>query len=466
MISTEEMGVADGIRLPEMSSSRPDAKVLLQLALVRNFLLAFVALVAVLIVAAWLIPSIGNLLPDGWALMKFNTAGCMLLAVVSLMMSRPEQTSSQLMWSRTIACIVLLVAGSTFLEHLTGRTTGLDTLLVSDHSPQHPGRMSLQTSIFLVALACLIIGARARKSLVSNLADFLALCLMMLVLVIFAGYCFGAAQLFGQSDYTRTSPQTLLCMIFLTLVIVGRRADYGYYSVLVGVGIGSRVARIMLPIAVMVPFMLVIVGAYATLAGWLSAPYAAALTAATTSTLLFCMVIALAWRINDLERDLRDMSITDDLTQIYNRRGFQLLGEQALLEARRGESPLAILYFDLDGLKLTNDTYGHDVGSQFVKDMAALLKSIFRGADIIARVGGDEFAVVAHADSSGLHTAMARLTEAADAFNGMAGRQYQIRYSVGEAFCNLAFDEPFAAIVNRADPLMYERKRAKRANRA
>jgi GGDEF domain-containing protein len=67
------------------------------------------------------------------------------------------------------------------------------------------------------------------------------------------------------------------------------------------------------------------------------------------SGVIFVSVVLMAQRINELERGLRNMSLLDELTKIYNRRAFYLLGESALLEARRGKTPLTVLFFDLNG---------------------------------------------------------------------------------------------------------------------
>jgi GGDEF domain-containing protein len=94
--------------------------------------------------------------------------------------------------------------------------------------------------------------------------------------------------------------------------------------------------------------------------------YGAALAAALSSCLLIFLCLVSARTINDLEGALRGMSLTDPLTDLQNRRGFYLLGEQALQVARRNDIPMTVLFFDMDGLKTVNDTQGHDVGSQLI----------------------------------------------------------------------------------------------------
>ena len=407
-------------------SSRPDLKVIARLASLQMVSLALVALTAGTVLCAWLIPALATLLPHGWSLMKANTALCLLLSTGNLTLSRNRQTARHLMLGRILAAAIVVIAGSVLFEHLTGKTSGFDTLLAADPTSTIPGRMALQTSVFFILLGVTSLFARARKSPISNMVDVLTLAIVVLTLVILAGYCFGAAGLFGQSADTRTSPHTLVCMALLVFVKVGRRAESGHFSVLLGIGIGSRIARAVLPFALFLPFLMVSGSAYTTRQGWLSAPYAAALSASVISIALFALVILMAGRINALERDLRDMSLTDELTGVLNRRGFNLLGEQAVLQAQRDQSALTVLFFDLDGLKQVNDSFGHEAGSQFLVEIATLLRSTFRGSDIVARIGGDEFAVVIHDDGVNAKIAMARMDESAAAMNQGAGRRYPI----------------------------------------
>ena len=85
------------------------------------------------------------------------------------------------------------------------------------------------------------------------------------------------------------------------------------------------------------------------------------------------------------------MSLHDELTGLYNRRGFITLAEQQLKIADRMKTSILLLFGDLDGMKFINDTFGHQEGNQALIDTTNILKDTFRGSDILARVGGDEF---------------------------------------------------------------------------
>jgi diguanylate cyclase (GGDEF)-like protein len=325
--------------------------------------------------------------------------------------------------------------------------------------------MSIQTASFFVLLGLSLVIRRTRQDLLGNVLEALIAAAVLLVVLLVAAQVFGAAALFGQSSTTRTSPQTLVCLALLAFVQACRRARYGYFSVFVGVGIGSHIARIALPMSLVLVFLLMIAGEAALARGYVTLPYAAALTASSMAAILCFLVVLLSRRINELERALRDMSLTDELTGLHNRRGFYLLGEQALRNSRRDKRPVTVLFVDADGLKKINDTLGHDVGSELLRDIGDLLRKTFRSSDVVGRLGGDEFAVITGISQEDLPSAVLRLNREAEIANGEGDKPYPISFSTGGATAGQASDEPFAALVERADAAMYQDKRQRRAAR-
>ena len=107
---------------------------------------------------------------------------------------------------------------------------------------------------------------------------------------------------------------------------------------------------------------------------------------------------------------LKQLSLTDPLTGLGNRRAFERDLEIALRRAERTHSPLALLYLDVDGLKRLNDRFGHVVGDETLRALGAVMRSSSRlGTDTAYRVGGDEFVMVLTADSSGADAIAERL---------------------------------------------------------
>lgn len=111
-------------------------------------------------------------------------------------------------------------------------------------------------------------------------------------------------------------------------------------------------------------------------------------------------------KVRDLEKALADaeqLSLIDPLTEILNRRGLEVEVARALAQAKRQDSPLSVLFIDVDRFKSINDTHGHDVGDVVLKEVATFLKEVVRASDIVTRPSGDEFIVIL--PSSDLHEA-------------------------------------------------------------
>jgi diguanylate cyclase (GGDEF)-like protein len=444
-------------------SSQPDLRILRRLHTAQTVCFTLVGLIAGTVLCGWLLPAVGAHLPEEWSLMKANTALAFLVGTAGAILTQTKQGRRRIM-GRACAILVMVIAGAALFAYSTGHPIGLETILVADSGAKMPGRMSVQTGVYLEFIGLILIFEDAARKPWIHLVDALTMTLVLLILSITAGYVFDAGSLFGQTAYTSVAPQTLACMLLLGIAVIGRRARNGFFSVLVGEAIGSQTARLTLPFALMLPFLVVSGSAYSTHARWLSAPYAAALAASVCSVLIFGLLVLMARRINELERELRDTSLTDELTQIHNRRAFYLLGEHALLEARRNGLSLTVLFFDLNGLKQVNDSLGHEVGSRLLVHAADLLRSNFRSNDVVARVGGDEFAVVTHSTKEELIAALNRLDKSTAAVN-KSGNPYHISYSMGEAAIDLDSKESFGGLVQRADALMYARKRRKKAER-
>jgi two-component system, cell cycle response regulator len=161
-----------------------------------------------------------------------------------------------------------------------------------------------------------------------------------------------------------------------------------------------------------------------------------------------------------LRRSAENLSLIDELTQLKNRRGFFELGEQALKIARREEQTMALFFMDLNGLKRINDTLGHMTGDEALRDTAEVLRHTFRGSDIVARFGGDEFVALAHLHSElDIETLSARLREHLREFNAARTRPYQVDLSIGATLVDDPADQDLEAFIARADEAMYREKR-------
>ncbi len=166
----------------------------------------------------------------------------------------------------------------------------------------------------------------------------------------------------------------------------------------------------------------------------------------------------------EMEEQLKAIAITDELTGLFNRRGFFTLSEQQCKLADRTKNHLSLLYLDLDNLKTINDKLGHSEGDRAIKDAADVLRSSFRQSDIIARIGGDEFAVlITNPTSHEIENIAAdKIKSNLSAFNMQKTREYILSLSMGMAHFDPENPCSIGDLITRADTLMYENKRRNR----
>lgn len=167
-----------------------------------------------------------------------------------------------------------------------------------------------------------------------------------------------------------------------------------------------------------------------------------------------------------LEEKLRVISITDELTGLYNRRGFIAFSEQHRKIAVRTRQAMLLFFADLDKLKEINDTFGHQEGDRALVEVAEILKSAFRESDVIGRIGGDEFAVlVTNATAAAGGLLAARVQEILDRRNQGQSRGYPLGLSKGVAPYDPDHPCSLDELMSRADERMYRQKTNKLSDR-
>jgi diguanylate cyclase (GGDEF)-like protein len=165
-----------------------------------------------------------------------------------------------------------------------------------------------------------------------------------------------------------------------------------------------------------------------------------------------------------IEEELLTLSITDQLTDLHNRRGFLSLAEQQLKLSDRSKRRVMLFFADLDGMKWINDTLGHEEGDKALIDVASVLKETFRSSDIIARMGGDEFAVLAiDPEENNPEILINRLQNQIDLHNNQANREYKLSISVGCSSYDPENPSSIDELMASADKLMYEQKKNKKS---
>lgn len=170
-----------------------------------------------------------------------------------------------------------------------------------------------------------------------------------------------------------------------------------------------------------------------------------------------------------MEHELKLASITDEMTGLYNRRGFRLFAEKMLLQSERTNNTVSLFYCDLDNLKEINDSFGHREGDRAIMDFADILKETFRKSDIIARLGGDEFAILMTGIKlPGFEQIMIKkLKDKICMHNDHEWRSYLLDISIGESSFNPRYPCSIEDLLSQADRAMYEEKiRKKKKNNA
>lgn len=111
---------------------------------------------------------------------------------------------------------------------------------------------------------------------------------------------------------------------------------------------------------------------------------------------MFASYVAIRIREARLYEKVEELSITDELTKVYNLRGFRRRLEEKIKLCQRDGRPVSVLIVDPDNFKAVNDTYGHLAGDEILEKLARALEEAVRGVDVVARYGGDEFVIILH----------------------------------------------------------------------
>jgi len=164
--------------------------------------------------------------------------------------------------------------------------------------------------------------------------------------------------------------------------------------------------------------------------------------------------------------EIRNLSIRDELTGLYNRRGFLELARHLLKQADRSRGCALLFFFDLNGMKQINDQFGHEEGDRALRETAEVLRAAFRASDVVGRLGGDEFvALLPDADEGLIERFATRIESELATRNESGARSYRLSASMGGTVYHPAQPESIEALLVRADALMYEQKRSRKAAR-
>lgn len=450
---------------PALVASELDAAELEKLAVIeRASLVATLAIVAANLVG-WLIAPSGRMHAGGWPLMSAESVLASLLGALGLSFSGARRKKRLRQAGFLLTAMLVLFSALILAEHPPNVFPRFDlpVPLSSVASLPFSGRLSPQIAGGFVLLGVAILFSGARRRGLVLVADVLVCGLILLTLTVLSGQIIDTMRIFGPPVDEGISAQAAVCLFLLALAVCARKMRNGVLSVLVGRGAGSKVARALTPILFLLPYVRELLRAHFINWRRMPPPYATALIATLVMIVSMSLLLYLAWRINCMEVEIHSLSLRDELTGLYNLRGFRLLADQALRMAHRSGDPFSVLFIDLDDLKRTNDLLGHQAGSEFLVETAGILQAAFREADVLGRIGGDEFAVAGEFSPVGIRLAARRLGELAALRNAATDCSLALGFSIGHVTAGTEEWESLDSLLAKADQAMYQEKRRRKA---
>lgn len=345
-----------------------------------------------------------------------------------------------------------------------GNDVGGNAIRLSPHMPPVTA-----ITFFLLGLALLLVDVQIPKG--GRPAQLLSLWGFFAGIMSVSGYINRASPLYSVFSYRHLDVCIALILFFMSIAIFFTRPREGIAGDLTGRLMGSAMSRRFLPAVVIIP----LVAAWLRMESERAGLYGTGLSLALNVTVNVVSLSVLVWlnarQLNHAEeslevaREAQDAfyiaSLKDELTGLYNRRGFLVFAKEQIELACSGCRELLVLFGDVDGLKGINDEYGHSEGDRALKKVAEVLVTVFRDTDVIARLGGDEFAVLAlDCSPAGLVRIRAHFEKVLRAFNNQHN-PWRLSMSLGAVHVDSGHQLSIDELLNKADEVMYERKRAR-----
>jgi diguanylate cyclase (GGDEF)-like protein len=447
---------------PAMLPRNPNPELFVWFERIETACLAFLLLISTAQITAWLMPGTGWTALGTWLPMKPESAAAALMSTLCLMFLGTGQTRWKRWISPLLASAVILLAALVLLKYPIPYIPPLATEFAQAYGVPAQTRMTTQTAGGFLLLGFTMMAMAIENRIAFWWSDVLTLGLCILTFTMVSGYLLGKLFVFGLSSAIPTLRGSLLCLLLLTIITVLRRTENGIFSIYSGSGNGGNLARILSPILLVAPFLRESTRARIIGNGSMPPHYITAVLASSAAIFSISLLLYLVWRIDAMETEIHALALRDELTGLLNLRGFQLLADQAMRLAQRSKVPFSVMFIDLDGLKVINDSLGHLTGSAYLSETAEILRETFRETDVIGRIGGDEFAVAGQFSRRSIAAIAHRLKESCARRNSSEGRQFALSFSVGHATLDETNKPTFEELMARADEAMYEAKRLKK----
>ena len=297
---------------------------------------------------------------------------------------------------KVAAGFALVVGLVTLAEYAFDWNAGIDQLIFADLATAvHPGRPALATALCMALLATALLcvrqpGLNVLKSLTGAAATLIAWAQVN-------GYVFGAEGLQSIPFFTSAALHTTIVTLLLGLGVLGAQPTFWPIRIALERSAGGVVCRWLLPTAILAPPSLGWLLGHAAMFAIYPSGIRWALYSAVASLGSVWLVMMLASRITALDAErtaATELSRHDALTGLANRRAFDDFLMESFSLARRHRHALSLILLDVDRFKSYNDSYGHPAGDELLRALGVLLHSVARETDLVARIGGEEFAIV------------------------------------------------------------------------
>ena len=405
-----------------------------------------------------------------------NTSLGLLFLGMSLWLLLPDPPRrAQRYWGLFLAALVAALGTFTVIEYVFGLNLHIDQLLfrqdIAGVATLHPGRMPPSAAATFLALGLALLMVDEETGPGRRPAQVLTLWGVFAAVMSLSGYINGASAKLRIFSFTPVAVYVALVLSMMSIAILFARPRVGLAGDLTGRFPGSSMARRFLPAVIIVPILAAWIRMRVQQAGFFGIQLGLSVNVAINVVTLSALVWLNARQLNDAEKSLEkvreaknllyDVSLKDELTGLYNRRGFLTFAEEQIKLACSGRRELLVVFADVDGLKAINDGHGHSEGDRALKSTAEVLLTVFRDTDVVARMGGDEFAVLA------LDCSLAGLVRINAHFDKMLrvvnerDCKWKLSISVGTVHVDAKHQLSIAELLSKADTMMYERKREK-----
>jgi len=365
-----------------------------------------------------------------------------LVCAISLGLSGPDIRGSFVVYGVRGAKVLGVFGGAVIVFWMRA--------LASPVNPMHTSAPPARIAFGFILLSVAVLLVDNANWLMNRAVDVLVCVLCLLAVLIVADYFYGRFGLFGPGLVTHgpgihASASLLLCLVALTAAVTLRQAEHGVLSVFLGIGSGSKMARIFAPILLVISF------AWEALNARVNQQLAAGLLGAAAVAVFTSIVLLFAWRISRMENEIHELILRDEATRLYNSRGFNLLAEHALRLANRNRVPFSILFIEMENLAQIHTELGPKAAAASLAEAGEILRATFRESDIKGRIGAAEFAIAGQFDRTGISVAALRLEFATAARTSKTQGPLPLKLSMGHVTTlDATLQESLQDLIDRA----------------